>query len=194
MPELLSLEDPKQLVLALIAANQGYIEGRTVLQKLSYFTAEHLQLSLGFKPHYYGPFSSEIENATELLRYSGLVRELSETIPVLDPSSDFESRKYHYHLTDKGKQYLQSSGLKELAGFQAAKSFLESMRGLIDFKPSVLSAAAKIHYIVSAEGQPITTEEIRDKATGVGWELTQDEIDEVGELLVRLGLLRTTGN
>ncbi len=151
MPESPSLEDPKLLVLALIASNQGHIEGRTVLQKLSYFIGEHLHLSLGFKPHYFGPFSSEIEDSTEILVCSGLLRELSETVPIHDPNSDFEPRKYRYDLTEKGKQYLRNSGLEELKDFQAAKDFLNSMRGSMGFNPRVLSAVAKIHYIVSAE-------------------------------------------
>ncbi len=180
--------NPRDFVLMLVRANEGSIAGRTILQKISYFAAEKLELDLGFKPHYYGPFSAEVENATEILVSQKLLEERIERLPLYD-TLDFEPRRYHYELNEKGRKYIETKGLESQNGYEITRELIESARKLRSLNPKVLSAAAKIHYIISAEGRRIHKEEIKEKAEDIGWDLKRDEIDQVGDLLVSLGFL-----
>src|SRR2546425_8216065 len=93
------LVDPKEIILTLIDSNGGFIDGRTVLQKAAYFAGEKLKVDLGFSPHYYGPYSREVEATTELLVSQGLLTETIERLSGLDAIAGFEPRKYHYQMT-----------------------------------------------------------------------------------------------
>jgi|GEM_PF-2317432 len=57
------------LILLILAQAGGQLSGKTLLQKRAYFISKILNFQLGFKPHFYGPFSSEIENATGQCKY-----------------------------------------------------------------------------------------------------------------------------
>ncbi len=188
------LEEPKDLILLLLSANGGQIDGRTALQKLSYFAGQSIGMDLGFMPHYYGPFSSEIESSTDISVYEDLVTETVQRIPFLDPISSFEPKKYHYQLTERGREYIRTQGLESRPEFMRIKRLVREIKEIVGLNPKPLSAAAKIHYLVSAEGQYITTEDIKEKALDVGWDLTGSEIEGVGNLLIRLGFLADGGS
>ena len=51
----------ENLILLILAQENGRLSGKTLLQKQAYFVSELLGFNLGFKPHYYGPYSEEIE-------------------------------------------------------------------------------------------------------------------------------------
>ncbi len=182
--------DTKDLVLMLIDANEGVIEGRTVLQKISYFAGKKLGWKLAFAPHYYGPFSTEIEDSTDLLVSQGLLTEMIERLPVSNPTTGFGLRKYTYNLTQRGEKYLRQRLSQFPKTPKAAEELVKSIKRESGLNPSVLSAAAKIHYIVSAEGEPLSTEAIAEKAADIGWDLGKEEINQVGELLVSLRFLK----
>ncbi len=185
-----TLKNPKDLVLMLTSANGGSIEGRTVLQKLCYFSQERLRLDLDFRPHYYGPFSAEIEDSTDILVRQELLDETIQRLPIVNPDSGFEARKYHYELTEEGTKYLERYELRSHSAYKTVAELITSIKKLGGFNPRVLSAAAKIDYIVSAEGKALSAENISEKAADIGWKLSGEEINQVGELLVSLGYLK----
>ena len=51
------------------------MQGRTVVQKCAYFVGELSGEDLGFRPHYYGPFSAVVERGMSDLCGLGFVRE-----------------------------------------------------------------------------------------------------------------------
>lgn len=180
---------PKGMILAVTDANGGTIEGRTALQKICYFAAERLGVEFGFGPHYYGPFSPKVEDATDLLVSQNLLRETIERLPTHWPKTGFEARKYTYELTDRGKQYISKHRLRSLKSFHALGELLESLREMSDLNPSILSGAAKIHFIVASENRPLSNSEIKKRAKDIGWKLAGGDIDKIADLLVSLNLL-----
>ncbi len=179
----------KELILTVTHANGGSIEGRTVLQKVCYFAGERLDLDLGFRPHYYGPFSSRIEDATDILVSQTLLRETIERIPTFRPATGFEPRKYTYQLTEQGRRSIRHQRLQSRKSYKEIKELLESIEKLSALNPSILSAAAKIQFIVSSEDKPLGNEEIKERAQDIGWELADGDIEKIGDLLVSLNFI-----
>ena len=179
----------KELILTVTDANGGSIEGRTVLQKVCYFAGKSLDLDLGFRPHYYGPFSSKIEDATDILVSQRLLRETIERIPAFKPATGFEPRKYTYELTERGRRSISHERLHSRRSYKEIKELLESIERLSALNPSILSAAAKIHFIVSSENKPLSNNEIKDRAQDIGWELADGDIEKIGDLLVSLDFI-----
>ncbi|TSA42730.1 hypothetical protein D4R54_02140, partial [archaeon] len=61
--------NPEDAVLLLVQANGGRVDGRTTIQKLTYFTQLLVPLSREFKfrPHFYGPYSAELAGSLDSL-------------------------------------------------------------------------------------------------------------------------------
>src|SRR5690348_15751358 len=78
-----------------LSASNGQIRGRTKLQKLVYFAGvltDSLD-ALGFRAHYYGPYSSAVTSAVEELRSLGFLEERIATGGTMD-SHGFEVARY----------------------------------------------------------------------------------------------------
>jgi len=60
----------------------GAIYGKKALQKIVYFLSEKLQLSFNFRLYWFGPFSRELANLYDELKYLGLIEvDISEIYP-----------------------------------------------------------------------------------------------------------------
>lgn len=97
-----------QFLLSLIAARGGKLQGRTLLQKEGYFVAllSNSPIDLGYKAHYYGPYSATVDGTLTQLKNLGFVEEASTGFGIV--SGGFEMRRYDYRLTDDGRKVLQS--------------------------------------------------------------------------------------
>src|SRR5437016_3161878 len=83
----------------------GKVQGRTKLQKLVYFAGVLTNMldDLGYRAHYYGPYSSRVTAATEELRSLGFLEQRTAAAGVVDPHG-FEIARYDYTLTEDGKK------------------------------------------------------------------------------------------
>src|SRR5262245_47705849 len=90
--------------LALLAMG-GEIRGKTKLQKTVYFIGLlcKMEEDLGYRPHFYGPYSAEVAGAAQSLRALGFATQSSAGIGSMD-SSGFEVARYDLALTDEGKR------------------------------------------------------------------------------------------
>ena len=88
-------------VLALLAAADD-IPSRTMLQKLVYLSADLAGEPLPFSAHFYGPYSSDLQEDVEALVAGGLV---NETVSRLEPwePTPFDVVQYRYRLTESGR-------------------------------------------------------------------------------------------
>src|ERR1039458_3843717 len=89
-------------------ASGGNIQGRTKLQKTVYFVGALTGSlpNLGYRAHYYGPFSGEVVAAVKELQGLGFLQQSSATSGSVDPDG-FEVARYDYSLTPEGRQIAQ---------------------------------------------------------------------------------------
>lgn len=184
--------DVDDLVLAALEAYGGTIEGRTKLQKVVYFLSVLTHVEAGYKPHYYGPYSSEVTAVADSQVVRALMSERLERFNSAGfPAHDREYYRYTYELTAKGRRVLEWRRQREPDGYADVE---EDLRRIVDGDPDyrLLSYAAKLHMILLQSGAPLTLAEALDRAQEYGWEMTADETEEGAKLLHKLSLVRRT--
>jgi hypothetical protein len=161
--------------------------GRTSIQKVTYFAGLLLDQDFGHGAYYYGPFSPEVERSIENLVLSGLVK---ETVTPLGYStrSGFGVKRYEYTVDAQGTERV-----KEIADVHGDD--VERVDRLLDLlmahagglDQSVLSPAAKVHYIAQLQGRAVDVNEIKQAGADLGWDLTESQVKRVVVLLEKLG-------
>lgn len=177
-----------KVFLLMLEAAGGRMAGKTLIQKRAYFLNEFLKLGLYFKPHYYGPYSPELDDAIGRAKVLGFVQE--STIGFgLDMETGFEVKRFDYALTPEGRKV--AAALKELYRHeweQLSRAF-EKIREADGDDYVALSLAAKTFYVLSASGEALTLRDITAKARHIGWQVSEDGIARAAELLAKLGLV-----
>lgn len=95
----------RETVLLITHASGDTVAGRTIMQKLAYFTGLRLSTGMGHRPHFYGPFSSKVEDAVSNAVLAGDLHETVERMPHRSGGPDL--RKYTYVLTENGKRRVE---------------------------------------------------------------------------------------
>ena len=175
-------------ILLVIGNEEGNsLQGRTILQKKLYFLSVLLEdESLGFGPHYYGPYSSWVAENLDILVNARFLKEVTETFPT-DQNIFGEIRRHTYSLTSDGKDVMDE--IEKDDEYEDWKRVL----GALNRQPlagdfNTLSIAAKVYYIVNRQ-QTATPEEIRKVARELGWKLNQSQIENVFSFLESLSLI-----
>lgn len=178
-------------ILLLIVKGEGEtgLRGRTLLQKKAYFLSVLMNVDLGFSPHYYGPYSSYVASHLDSLVNCGLLKEVTESfVTASDDQNIFgEIRRHTYSVPDNFEPVWQD--VQEKPGFaewQDALNRINERNISQDFNK--LSIAAKVHYIISWEGQS-TLKEVRQVAKEYRWDLETEDIESVLSFLTELGLI-----
>jgi uncharacterized protein YwgA len=143
-----------------------------------------------FRPHFYGPFSSDISSALDLLGNSGLLSVSQIDYGIRD---DFEIRQYVYELTETGKEVAKSVG-EEYAEFVQVfeEQFAKLKNTGYHENTKVLSTAAKVKHILSSEKSRLTPDTISKKGKLLGWEIQKSDLLASVKLLVDTGLAKTS--
>lgn len=176
-----------KLLLLIIDYEGGKISGKTLLQKKAYFLSIFLELNLEYRPHYYGPYSIEVENGLSKLKSLGFIEETTLGFGVND-SIGFEVRRYDYTITDDGKEvvgFLKSESPDEC---RKVKDYLDKMKRAGDNSDYInLSIAAKtLHILLSKSGQEITEEGIVEAAKELGWDISPESLEKAIDFLSKL--------
>lgn len=183
----------RELLLLVTHAAGGSVDGRTILQKLAYFVGRRLERDLGHHAHFFGPFSSKIENQLRVSVIAGELNETAETLPNWYGGPD--ALKYSYRLTDEGTNRVLELREQTKAAARAVDETVNAVRQVIPgFKQRALSAAAKIDLILNEHEDPVPVGELRNLARELGWTLSDDEVQQSVRVLEQLGLVRTTGS
>jgi uncharacterized protein YwgA len=168
--------------------NDDLVEGKTVLQKLAYFTSQIAEVDVDFEPYFYGPFSRGVEQAVELLELSGEVEQTVTSLGVAN--TGWPIARTTYRLTDIGTKTVEEDLAQHEELAEAAQFVLENVKAqdqLLNQKP--LSVAAKVHYLLSHLGEPMTNSQVAAYAKGLGWELSDWDIQKADDLLESLGMI-----
>ena len=176
-------------VLLAIHAMDGKIQGKTKLQKIVYFLGNLTgQLDeLGYRPHYYGPYSQEVADSVGSLKYLGFIDQ-----NILGYSRDqrgFEVRRYDYSLTDDGMQIVNELIDSEADLWNRINAAATILRKARDLDYMKLSVAAKTFYMLGENKAKPNIDYLVEAAKHFGWKVTQSEVEEAHRFLGDLGLI-----
>ena len=165
-------------------ASSGGVQGRTLLQKRIYFLSVLVNEDFGFRPHYYGPYSSLVSTSLSALVEADLVEEARVGYGV--PTSFGEMSRYDYRLSDSGWDVVNHRP-------EIVSHYREHLDKIHESGISVdldtISIAAKVHFIVSDQVKA-TVEHIQEMAGSLGWSISEDSIGKVVEYLKQLELVK----
>ena len=177
----------QDLILLVIGSDvEKSLRGRTTLQKKLYFLSELEEVDLGFRPHYYGPYSRLVAENLDILVSARFLNEVTETFET-DRNIFGEIRRHTYSLTSDGDIVMKE--IKKEAGYadwQKALDKLNEQKFAHDF--NMLSIAAKVRYIIKQQSST-TTEQTRQIAQEYGWDLQKSQIENVRSFLEALSLI-----
>ena len=182
-------------ILLLVVKNEGEngLRGRTLLQKKVYFLSVLMKFDLGFSPHYYGPYSSYVASHLDSLVNCGLLKEVTESFATTpgDQNVFGEMRRHTYSIPDNAEPVWQEIQEKpQFAEWQDALKRINEQDISKDFNK--LSIAAKVHYIVSWEGNgPLTLTQIQQIAEEYNWKIDKKDDQNILSFLKGLRLVTT---
>lgn len=172
---------------SILDANGGEIRGRTAIQKLV-FLAQNAIPGLEippYKPHYYGPFSSELGLALEKLVSYSFVSE------VKIPGTMYEG--YNYKLTSDGEQAVQGIKQENKEEYDKIQELVKTCKEFCELKIAPLSYASKIYYMLGArpkEEPTLSVEDAIEDAKKLGWNVSSDNVEQGAQLLEKLKLVK----
>ena len=181
--------DQKTLIMLIIQeGEEGRAIGRTMLQKLGYFTNIFCDLGIEYRPYFYGPYSKVLSASLNSAVGLGLVRETCDSLPI-QAERPFEPVRYEYRLSEGGRQVLQE--LIGHLGEQKIEPMRRTIRAILDSGAGygTLSVAAKLcHVFAMRPGTRCvqSREDLQGEARQLGWDLPTTEINRGASLLLEI--------
>ena len=175
-----------------IHASGDQIAGRTKLQKTVYFVGVMTRMlpNLGYRPHFYGPFSPDVAEAVEDLRSLKFLRQETQGINAVD-SRGFEVARYDYTLTADGKQIAEEKAQQHSAVWKRIQAAVKRLDAADASDYVKLSIAAKAYFMHGKSSRPTTPDELSKMAQSFGWKVSEQQLQEADEWLESLGLVET---
>ena len=183
----MSMEYHEALLLVLKSA-ESPIRGRTAVQKMTYFCSLKVgsPKEWGYRPHYYGPYSDLVALGLQDLVQMGYVVEAAEHLPS-------NRVVYTYSLTKDGRAMAKAieTHQKKSQVSRIREVVHECMRTSHE-DVNVLSWAAKVYFVVTANSDKLTVGRAMEEAKSLGWKLAPGEIEKGVKLLQELRLVRVS--
>lgn len=172
--------------LAMLAVGSE-IRGKTKLQKTIYFLGLLTgQLEeLGFRAHYYGPYSDDISDAASTLEGLGFVSSSIASVGSVDPAG-FEIRRTDYRLTEEGRAIAETKARQHSGLFERLKQAVVGMRQAGDLDYMELSIAAKTDFMLREKKASVTDAELEQLARCFGWNVSAQQIARAAAYLDKL--------
>jgi uncharacterized protein YwgA len=175
-------------IISLIDASGGSIQGRTLLQKRAYFVIElsEIDVRLGFDAHFYGPYSSVVDNTMTHLKNLRFVSEGATAYGV--DNAGFEMKRYDYTLTADGVRI--AARLRNTPEYAAIKTSLSllSKAGNPDYIS--LSIAAKALFLLKKKKEGMSKAEILREAQKFEWNIRPTSLESAVSILEKLGMVQ----
>ena len=182
--------NPYDCVQLTFLAMGGEIQGKTKLQKIVYFigrTPGH-EDELGYRAHFYGPYSDEVASAVERLKTLGFVDHTTSGLGATD-TRGFEVARHDHRLNDSGREIAQAKALQNAEVWEKIKDAAAAMKGLLDQDYMKLSIAAKFWFMLKEKKGVARVADLEALAPMFGWKLSAEQIKEAAELLQRARLV-----
>jgi len=183
--------DLRHVVLFAIEQIHGRPNGRTYLQKLCYFVQRLKGWPLGFRAHYYGPYSDAVSAELSFLVSAGLVGETRRGSGVAGVGG-WEIARFDYALTDQGRAAAERLAERDATEAAKIRSAVKQVLDAGEQSYVELSFAAKTDWILQSENGPMTFEGIAQTAKRFNWSVQGGHVQKAAELLSKLGLVQLT--
>jgi len=159
------MKEIRDLVVLAYGAFGGAISGKTNLQKKVYFLGVGLgkESELGYRAHYYGPYSPAVAEANSELKSMGYLSECSTTWG--SDHRGFEIARYDYDLTDEGLRLLIRKKKEHSDMWRKIERLSDMMKSAGDLNYWELSIAAKAYFILRKHGGQASLEQIQKSAS-----------------------------
>jgi hypothetical protein len=181
--------DARDFVQLCLLAMDGGFQGKTKLQKTVYFLALMTDCldGLGYRPHYYGPYSEDVTEAIDWLRVIGAVDQSSAGAGMVDRAG-FEIRRVDYRLNDQGKRFVAAAKNRHPERWDRLHRAAGVLKGAGDLDYVSMSIAAKTYFLLQENPGPASREELARIAARFGWDVTPQQIEQAASYLERLGI------
>jgi hypothetical protein len=130
-------------VLAVIDAAKA-VPGRTMLQKLVYLLARIRGDDLSYGAHFYGPYSTSVQQSASALSAAGYVMETVTVLPNWQ-TDQFDLYQYSYELSESGQARAREFLPNDLR--EQARTLVDITRRVGAFDQAPLAVAAKVDHI-----------------------------------------------
>ena len=182
--------EPHEFLLLVMRAVGGEIQGKTKLQKTVYFLGILTDRvdTLGYRAHFYGPYSSEVAEAVMSLKAIGVLDQNIVGGGTVDDAG-FEVKRYDYRLNHQGQTLAAAKAEQYPHVWKQLEAASQTFRraGEIDYMP--LSVAAKTYFMLGQKRGRATETELAALAPRFGWHVTPEEIRDAAQYLQKLGLV-----
>ena len=182
--------DARDFVPMVLLAMNGEIHGKTKLQKTVFFLGlltENLE-DLGYRAHFYGPYSEAVADAVGWLKTIGAVEQSSASVGSIDESG-FEIRRFDFRLNPQGRRFAEATAARHSDVEEKLRHAAALMTQTDDLDYVKLSIAAKTYFMLRETGWQAGESDLARLASRFGWEVTLDQVKEPVSYLCRLGLL-----
>ena len=180
-----------RIIALLLAASDGEICGRTMIQKEMYFLSKILGEDFNYRAYYYGPYSDEVKEGQDELIGLGFVQTRREEFG-MEPKGGFDVTRYDFKLTESGVRLAQWLQKEHPAENEKIKRFVEKLSAVPGGDNYMnLSLAAKVHYILKKSNRPLIRDEIVRSAKDLGWKITDEDIEGAVRILETLEFVKT---
>ncbi len=170
------------------------IKGKTKLQKTVYFMATMGDCSedLGYRAHYYGPYSSDVAEAADRLRALGFVEQSVATGGAVN-SHGFEVARYDYLLNAEGVRVAEAKAKRYPELWKKLQAAAKGLREAGDLDYVELSVAAKTYFMLAEKRGKATIEGLAKLANKFGWSVDHNQLTEAATFLEKVGLVTLEG-
>lgn len=172
-----------------LLASGGRMQGRTKLQKTVYFVGaltDQLE-TLGYRAHYYGPYSSDVSGALDELRGLGFLTQNVSTGSSYD-SKGFEMTRYDFALTEAGTLVGEDKSRIHPDEWSRIQEAVERLAKAQAEDYVKLSIAAKSYFMQKVSKRVIPAEERSRTSVEFGWAVTPEQFEEADLLLASINL------
>lgn len=161
------------------------MEGKTKLQKLIYFlgVVTGREQELGYRPHFYGPYSPDVADAMDLLAAREFVKLSHAGVGGVD-SRGFELVRTDYVLTSDGERIATAKAKENSKLVAAIADGARVVGALKDRDYMKLSIAAKTYFMLKANPKA----DLPSLAKRFGWSVTPRQIEEAKQMLASVNL------
>jgi len=187
-------EEPHEFILMAVHAFGGTVKGKTDMQKRIYFLGELTGrlADLGYRPHYYGPYSAAVADGVGQLSSIGLLHEKSTRFGI-DGQMGFEVCRHDYRLTPEGVRAAERIEKQSPEAWQKIKHAAQTMVSVKIPNYVILSVAAKAYCLLRRKGGKATYEGIIEEAKKLGWAISPVQLRKAAGFLERLELIVRDG-
>lgn len=175
-------------ILVAIKAAGGTISGRTAIQKLVYFAVYFKLVESKYKPHYYGPYSTEVSTILQELTYLNFINEEVETRETTGFTVSEDWKRYFYTISKDGDEIIKHLKNENKSEYKQISDLVKICKETANLDGNTLSWAAKVHYILLKQDKSMTPKEVTTSAQSFGWDLSKNQIKDGEKLLIKLHL------